>query len=165
MALALALQLTLLLQRMLLTESVVSRRSWTRRTHGTSIALGMRWHASSTFKCPVHDCNIFHCKLLRRPPGLACLLSSPLANPTKCFMARKSQLESWAKCQPQLHWPSSWNVERVCHGDGDGDAQDDIITNALANTGIRCPQPKRLIVTRPETQLDSILLLLFQLLN
>lgn len=75
MALALALQLTLLLQRMLLTESVVSRRSWTRRTHGTSIALGMRWHASSTFKCPVHDCNIFHCKLLRRPPGLACLLA------------------------------------------------------------------------------------------
>lgn len=71
---ALALQLTLLLQRMLLTESVVSRRSWTRRTHGTSIALGMRWHASSTFKCPVHDCNIFHCKLLRRPPGLACFL-------------------------------------------------------------------------------------------
>lgn len=96
---ALALQLTLLLQRMLLTESVVSRRSWTRRTHGTSIALGMWWHASSTFKCPVHDCNIFHCKLLRRPPGLACLLASPLPTPSVLW-------------QENLSWSCGQNASR-----------------------------------------------------
>lgn len=95
---ALALQLTLLLQRMLLTESVVSRRSWTRRTHGiASIALGMWWHASSTFKCPVHDCNIFHCKLLRRPPGLACLPSSPSPLPTPSVLWQENL--SWSRGQ------------------------------------------------------------------
>lgn len=120
---ALALQLTLLLQRMLLTESVVSRRSWTRRTHGTSIALGMWWHASSTFKCPVHDCNIFHCKLLRRPPGLACLV---LPCQPQVFYGKKISVGVVGKMPAAT--PLAQFVERVCHdddGDGEGDGVGD----------------------------------------